>query len=113
MSQKHFFRFMHLTDDALSDLRAIEKDEDGVGGLVIHQQYGAPEKYAVSWELREGVDYRWIKRFAEQHGLEYDAYGVLVSLVTDQNRGRIRAPKFVIDLSRAVGGVIDFSFTVV
>jgi len=41
MSQKHFFRFMHLTDDALSDLRAIEKDEDGVGGLVIHQQYGA------------------------------------------------------------------------
>lgn len=59
------------------------------------------------------MDYGWIKSFVEQHGLEDYTYGVFVSLVTDRGGGRIRAPKFVIDLSRAVGGVIDFSFTVV
>lgn len=113
MSQKYSFRFMHLRDEALRDLRTIEKDEDGVRELVIHPQFGAPEKYAVTWDLREGMDYVWIKSFVEQHGLEDDTYGVFVSLVTDRGGGRIRAPKFVIDLSRAVGGVIDFSFTVV
>ena len=78
MSQRHVFRFMHLTDDALSDLRAIVKGENGVGDLGIDPQYGAPKKYAVSWDLQEGVDYCWIKRFVDQRSLEDDTYGVLV-----------------------------------
>lgn len=39
MSQKYSFRFMHLRDEALRDLRTIEKDEDGVRELVIHRNW--------------------------------------------------------------------------
>jgi len=113
ISERRIFRFTHVTDEVLKDLREVMEDKEGLEDLRINPQYGAPEKFAVLWDIEEGVDYGWIGRFAERSGLRDDTYGVLVSLVTEEDRGRVRAPKFLIDLSRQVGGVIDFSFTVI
>ncbi|MBA3424478.1 MAG: hypothetical protein H0U04_08010 [Rubrobacter sp.] len=112
ISEKQVFRFMHLTDDVLADLLEAVKGKEGLEAPRVNPQYGAPEKYAV-WDLEEGADYRWIKDFVQMNGIDEDTYGVLISLVTEEESGKIRAPRFVIDLSREVGGVIDFSFTCV
>jgi len=104
---------MHLTDDVLADLLEAVKGKGGLEALRVNPQYGAPEKYAVTWDLEEGADYHWIKNFVQMNDIDEDTYGVLISLVTEEESGKIRAPRFVIDLRREVGGVIDFSFTCV
>lgn len=102
-----------MSEDQLAELRKVMRDVESLEDFTIRPQYGAPDKSAVSWEIREGEDYGWIKGFVKQNGIEERNYGVFVSLVTEEYKGTVRVPKFVVELSREVGGVMDFSFTVV
>jgi hypothetical protein len=71
------------------------------------------DKYVVFWWLQETERYEELADFIGKANLHEEDYGLFVSLRTDYDSGVIRVPQFALNLSRRVGGVIDFSYTVV
>jgi hypothetical protein len=72
---------------------------------------GSSGGYVVSWWLQETETYDWLIDFLADAKLGHEDYGLFVSLRTDSDSDIIRVPQFALELSRRVGGVIDFSYT--
>lgn len=100
------FRFLALSPVTLEALRKL-----------------CPEAISRPVRKREGMvtgvfdldgdhDYTWIKSFIDQHQIPECDYGLFVSVSTDSDSEIISLPKFAAEIFRAVGGGIDFSFTV-
>lgn len=64
------------------------------------------------FSLRAGVDYTWLAEFIERHEISEEEYGLVFAVSTSFPSGVVRAPAFAAKLHRKVGGVLDFSFTV-
>lgn len=72
-----------------------------------------PQRFAVTIPLTEALSLEGARALVSQEMLEDDSYGVFVSLVTDRETGGVVVPKFVREVSRALAGSLEFSFTVI
>ncbi len=99
------FRFFALSASQAAELLNLRPDATsrparGRKGCVIG-----------TFVLEAGVNYDWIARFIEQNKIPEEDYGIFVSISTSSDSDVVRLPRFAAELSRSLGGVIDFSFT--
>lgn len=99
------FRFFRLQKSQADEIAKLYPKVN------IRPARGSSEHYVVSWWLQETETYDWLMDFLAEANLGYEDYGLFVSLRTDSDTDIIRVPQFALDLSRRVGGVIDFSYT--
>jgi hypothetical protein len=100
------FRFFSLSPTELEALREFHTNVES------RRARGREGRVTAVFELREGEDYGWLKDFAKRHNIAATEYGLFVSISTSSDSEIVRVPQFAIDLIREVGGIIDFSFTV-
>ncbi len=101
------FRFFRLSRDQVDKVAKIYPKAS------IRPSRVGSEHYVVSWWLEEIETYDWLMDFLTEAKLGYEDYGLWVSLRTDSDSDIIRVPQFALELSRRVGGVIDFSYTII
>lgn len=106
-SQKEVFRFLRLDEPQAEALRLVCPD------VRLKRRRGGGRFFVGEVSLDPDQDYRWIKKFIEQHALAETEYGFFVSVVTEYGSPIIGAPKHVVKLIQAVGGVVGFSFKIV
>jgi len=100
------FRFLTLSPEELDVLRDFCPD------VTSRPARGREGRVTGIFDLREGEDYGWIKDFIKTHSIATTEHGLFVSISTSSDSDIVRVPQFAVELIREVGGVIDFSFTV-
>jgi hypothetical protein len=100
------FRFFRLTKLQADEVIQLYP------GAKIRPTRKEEEHYVVSLWLQENERYEDLVKFVAEAGLQEEEYGLFVSVRTDFDTGIVRAPQFALRLSRRVGGVVDFSYTV-
>jgi hypothetical protein len=101
------FRFFRLTKAQVDEVARLYPMAD------VRRARIEADKYVVSWWLQDTETYEELAGFINGALLCEEDYGLFVSLRTDYDTDIIRVPQFALNLSRRVGGVIDFSYTVV
>lgn len=101
------FRFFRLSKDQADEVAKLYPK------VSIRPSRVSAEHYVVSWWLQETETYDWLMDFLAEAKLGYEDYGLFVSLRTDSDSDIIRVPQFALELSRRVGGVVDFSYTII
>lgn len=105
--EKHYFRFLRLNGEQAKDLVRLCPD------ATIRSRAGEAGVLVGSFRLVEGEPYGWITDLVARHRIDEEDYGIFVSLVTEMDTDIIRVPRFVAELYRRTGGVLDFSYTYV
>ena len=100
------FRFFALSPAQLDELRKVCPDAQG-------RPARKREGFIVgSFTLHAGGDYSWLKPFIQACQIPACDYGLFVSVSTSSESAIVRLPEFAADIFHDVGGVMDFSFTV-
>jgi hypothetical protein len=100
------FRFLALSSTELDELRQSRPD------VISRSARGREGRLTGVFDLRAGEDYQWLKGFINCHNISPETYGLFMSVATSSDSEIISVPRFAVDLVREIGGVIDFSFTV-
>lgn len=100
------FRFFALSPAQLDELRNVCPD---VQSRPARKREGL---VTGALNLRPDADYSWLKSFIDERNIPDCDYGLFVSVSTSSDSEIVRLPQFAADIFRQVGGVIDFSFTV-
>jgi hypothetical protein len=101
------FRFFRLTKVQADKISTLYQ------GANVRPARDDADKYVVSLWLQDTGRYDELAGFIGEANLCEEDYGIFVSLRTDDDTDIIRIPQFALNLSRRVGGVIDFSYTIV
>jgi hypothetical protein len=100
------FRFFALTAEDLAHLRHHRPDARS-----------RPSRFREGcvtgvFDLEPAGDYSWLDGYVQERSICRDESGLFVSVSTSSDSEIVRIPDYAIALVRAVGGVVDFSFTV-
>lgn len=104
-NQQIGFGLRGLTSDLVSELFSLGDQ------LRVQPDRNRPEEYNVSFWLKADKDYAWLVKFLEDHAIEPDDFGFTVSIVTEENSGVVRLPRWAAPLIRKTKGAIRFSYT--
>ena len=105
--ERYVFRFIGIDSEVLkmlseccnpAHLTIRHTDERGIVAVV---------------DLTENVDYSWLIEISQHPQFVGIQKGLYVSLVTDSDSSGVSVPSWVSTIYLAVGGSLDFSFTVV
>ena len=102
-----YFRIVGLASDLLTTL---QQRLDGVH--VEHRQRNGKSDFVLSVELSTPAVCDIVRRAVSSLSLK-EPYGLYVSLVTERDSDGVRLEPFICKFWKAVGGNLDFSFTVV
>jgi hypothetical protein len=100
------FRFLALSPPQFDALRQHRPD------VMSRPSRGRPGQVTGVFDLCENEDYAWMKPFIAAHEIPFTDYGLFVSISTSSDSEIVRVPQFASDIYREIGGVLDFSFTV-
>ena len=102
-----YFRVVGLASD---QLKALQQRLDGVH--VEHRQRNGKGDFVLSVELLTPAVCDIVRQALSSLSLK-EPHGLYVSLVTERDSDGVRLEPFICEFWKAVGGNLDFSFTVV